>query len=243
MTGIAPESPKTERASLGIAANLDVATIAASGIAFCVAMTVQPSVLCGEGMHASVLYRVLGFGCCIGLLTAGALAIGFRKSRASRVGLALACVLVTPVAAIVLLAQSSSLGIGWGDSSGERPVLQDSLRKMSRQPAEGSHAYWLGRTFRDVGVYTAFNRDVIGVGVNYYAYGVLEVGVRTYPGALPAEVQARLKPGRTAVVHTRSGQDVVIEQRQPYRPDAALLAEAAAAVQQIPGDVTYGGCG
>lgn len=245
MSALPPERLASESLSATLGRNPDFAIVCAAVVAFAVAMLVKPTALCGDGAHASDLYIALGWAACLGLLGAGLVALGVRRHLAAKIGFLFACLLVTPVLAISLVLASDPMGFSLFRDNEPLPLLQDSLRELEAQAGAGKHAYWLGREFEETPVATTSGWSVGEL--SYFSDSTdephYEISVKTYPGEIPAEDLDTPWRDRTVVVRTQTGQDVRVTFRQPHDVDPAVLARARTAVQAIPRDVEYAGCG
>jgi hypothetical protein len=138
----------------------------------------------------------------------------------------------------IFLGALALLASACGTSSQERPssVLQASLRALARGAPAGGHAYWLGPQFRRAPLRFADN--------SWGRYAILTYS-RLLDAGLAVDVEsfrsraAGPVKGFPVLVHTATGQDVVLVFHVPRRPDAALIRAAKAALQPIPPGVTY----
>ena len=142
---------------------------------------------------------------------------------------------------------ASPTGLGFRDSDGEREHDASVLRRFATPPAAGKHAYWLGAHFRKASVGSAQGYWSPDVQLTYSHIGDngaqdVYIVVHSYRGPATEKAGYDELNYPSEVVHTRSGQDVRITFQEPRQPDAAIMAEARAAVQAIPRDVKYSGC-
>jgi hypothetical protein len=220
--------------------NFDFTVAGGAAVTFILAMIIRPTSLCGSGAHASGLYDFLGWISCLGLLAAGVFAFEARKHKNAKIAVLLLALVATPLAIITLVVEARPTA-GLSDSSGEHATLQASLRGLASGWPAGKHRYWLGPAFRGAKVYSTMGW---ASDAPSYAGGPdeLAISVETYPGKIPADVAGRVDPDHAVIVHTASGQDVVIDVHMASHRDEALLAAAAVAVQPLPSNVTYSGC-
>jgi hypothetical protein len=240
-----PAVPARDRVRAALAANLDFTFAGVAGIAFVAAEIIHPTALCGSGAHPSTLFTVFGWTSGGGFLLASFLAFVSRKHIVAKIGLFLVGLFVTLVTTIALLVAASPTGLGFADSDGEHPTMQSQLRILAAPPAAGKHAYWLGAHFRKASVasaqgYWSPDAELEYSHIDEHGAQDVYILVRSYRGGATDERADGSYPSQ--IVHTGNGQDVRITFQQPGTPDAALIAEARAAVQAVPRDVEYSGC-
>lgn len=216
--------------------NPDFALAVAATAALIGAVYARPPAVCSVHGNAS-LFTFLAWLSGLVFLAAIGICLRSRRSIAARIarlakiaGLVLG--LLVAVAVVAVLSALSSFSLADSDNEtafADGRALQDGLRESANL-----EVYWLGARFRNASVRRA---DLINL---TYAGGTgadrIEFDVRTQYGGATDTGDADL------VVRTARGDDVGIAFRQPPHPDAALLAEARAAVEVIPRDVTYSGC-
>jgi hypothetical protein len=239
-------SPRGSDLRAALASNLDFTFAGVAAIAFVAAQIAHPTAKCGPGVHPSTLFFIFAWTSGLGFVLASFLAFVSRKHIVAKIALFVVGLVVTLFATIALVLASSPFGMGLVDSDSERPTMQSQLRLVASPRAAGKHAYWLGPSFRDAtvnGTQGYWSPDV----QLWYSH-IDESGrqdvyilVRNYRGRATQKAGEELY-NPSEVVHTRSGQDVRITFQQPRQPDAAIMAEARAAVQAIPRDVEYSGC-
>jgi hypothetical protein len=245
MTEAPPHLSARDGLRAALAANLDFSFAGAAALAYLVAQIIHPTELCGSGAHPSALFTAFGWTSGLGFLLASFLAFVSRKHIAAKIALFLLGLFVTLVATITLVVAASPTGLGFRDSDGEHPTMQSQLRILAAPPAAGKHAYWLGAHFRRASVvspqgYWSPDAELTYANSNYSPDGTIQIVVKTYRSLATESDANDLYPSQ--IVHTRSGQDVRITFQSPRQPDAAVIAEARAAVQAIPRDVEYSGC-
>jgi hypothetical protein len=245
MTEGLPAVPARNGMRAALAANLDLTFAGIAGIAFVAAEIIHPTALCGSGAHPSALFTAFGWTSAVGFLLASFLAFVSRKHIAAKIGLFLVGLFVTLVTVIALVVAASPTGLGFADSDGEHPTMQSQLRILAKPPAAGKHAYWLGAHFRKASVasaqgYWSPDTELEYSHIDEHGAQDIYILVRSYRRGATDESADGSSPSQ--IVHTGSGQDVRITFQQPRTPDAAIIAEARAAVQAIPEDVEYSGC-
>jgi hypothetical protein len=228
-------------------ANLDFTFAGVAALTFVAAQIAHPTVKCGPGIHPSVLFWIFAWTSGLSFLLASFLAFASRKHVAAKISLFLVGLFVTLIATIALVAASSPFGLGLVDSDSERPTMQSQLRLIASPPAAGKHAYWLGASFRDATVsgtrgYWSPRPELYYSHIDEQGVQDIYIVVTTYRAGATDESTDVSTDDRNVIVHTKSGQDVRISFPAPHKADVAMIAEARAAVQAIPRDVTYSGC-
>jgi hypothetical protein len=217
--------------------NLDVGLAVAATAALIAAAIVRPPAVCSLQGHAS-LFTFLAWLCGIAFLAAIGICLGSgRRSIAARIarlakiaGLVLGLLVAFAVVVALLILSSFRLADSENETaSADGSVLQDDLRNSA-----SLEAYWLGAQFRDASVRRANSNDLTYVGGT--GADRIEIEVLTQYGGTTDSDRADL------VVLTTRGDAVLIRFRGRRHPDATLIAEARAAVQAIPLEVTYSGC-
>ena len=245
MTEAPPQLSARDGLRAAVAANLDFSFAGAAALAYLVAQIIHPTELCGSGAHPSALFTAFGWASGLGFLLASFLAFVSREHIAAKIGLFLLGLFVTLIATITLVVAASPTGLGFRDSDGEHPTMQSQLRILASPPAPGKHAYWLGAHFRKASVispqgYWSPDAELAYSHIDESGAQDIYIVVRSYRRAATEETSDG--PAPSQIVHTRSGQDVRITFHSPRQPDAAIIAEARAAVQAVPRDVEYSGC-